>query len=261
MAMWDCFGLSEQSPELETNDDFVFTDAKLGVFIVADGMGGRPGGAAASRVAVTSFIEQVRAVEPAARLEVARLRGAVAKANQDVHSIGESDPLMSGLGTTFSAVVTLGARGKVVHIGDSRVYLFRAGELKQLTRDHTLAAELVERKHLTAEQARRFPMQNMLSRALGTQETVEPDIEDLALKTDDYLILATDGLTKAMDAERLRRLVAASAANKSETLCRELLSAAMTTSPADNVTVVVVRLASSTATALDLHAEGSDPGA
>ncbi len=243
MNPWDCFGLSEQGSDLESNDDFVVTDPKLGVFLVADGMGGRLGGAHASRLAAQVFLESLRSLEPFQRLEHGRLLEAVARANQEIHSAGEHDPLVAGLGTTFSAAVMQEARGKLVHIGDSRIYLFHEGRLEQQTRDHTLVAELVARKHLSPEGAKRYPLRNVLSRALGTEETVEADVADLTLHSGEWLVLATDGLTKALDLAELARLVSRFAGETAEILCRNLISAAVQEHPDDNVTVAVVRRA------------------
>lgn len=243
MSHFDCFALSEQGAGLETNDDFAALDAERGIFIVADGMGGRPGGARASSVAVNSFLEQMRSMDGPARLEESILRRALARANSEVRSIGAADPLFSGLGTTLSAVVMNGTQGKLVHVGDSRIYLFRDGELRQLTRDHTLAAELLERKHVSPEGARRHPLRHVLSRSLGSQDVVEPDLGDLVLTRSDWLILATDGLTKALAPERLRHLLAAGTAENAEAMCREVMKAAISQNPDDNVTLAVARLA------------------
>lgn len=243
MNPWDCFGLSEQGANIESNEDFVVADPELGVFLVADGMGGRLGGAQASRLAAKAFLESLRPLEPFQRLASGHLREAVTRANREVRMAGEANPLLAGLGTTLSAAVMQGEGGKLVHIGDSRIYLFHNGKLQQLTRDHTLVAELVERKHISPEGAKRYPLRNVLARALGTEPMVEADVADLTLGHGDWLVLATDGLTNALETAELAHLVSESAVETAATLCRNLIRAAVQKQPVDNVTVAAVRLA------------------
>ena len=131
----------------------------------------------------------------------------------------------------------------MVHIGDGRIYIFRNGRLEQLTKDQTLVAELVERGHLTLEAVPRFPLRNVLARAVGPQESVEPDIADLELTLHDWLLLATDGLAKALDTEQLRSLVESVATGSAENLCRKIMNAALAHEPSDNVTLAVAKLA------------------
>lgn len=242
MSSYDWFALSERGPDMDANQDVVLADPETGIFVVADGMGGRPGGAEASRVAAESFLEQVRHLEVSLRTDDYMLRSAVDVVNKKVRSIADTNPLLSGLGTTLSAVILDGTRGKIVHIGDSRVYLFRGNKLEQLTKDHTLVAELMERKHLSVEGARRYPLRHVLSRSLGTRETVEPDINDVALSPNDWLILATDGVTKAFDPDRLCEIVRSEDGGNAEDICRQIMAAVMRQSPDDNATVAVVKL-------------------
>jgi protein phosphatase len=134
-----------------------------------------------------------------------------------------------------------GGEGKVVHVGDSRVYLFRNKELVQLTRDHTLTAELVERQHISPEGAKRHPLRHMLSRSLGTADQVEPDICDVRLWLGDRLILVTDGLTKSLQTDDLSRVLCESIQRDAEGTCRAIMDAALERGPTDDLTTVVVQ--------------------
>ena len=251
MSEIECFAISEQGADPDGNDDFVATDPELGMFVIADGMGGRPGGSQASRVATETFLEQMRRLDASSRLDQASLRRAIAITNSKVRSVGEINPLLAGLGTTLSAVLLDGARGKIVHIGDSRIYRFRAGKLEQLTKDHTLVAELVEGNELSLEAARQYPLRHVLSRSVGTQETVEPDIHDLDLAPHDCLILATDGLTDALSDDGLSRVMTERRSEDAETMCKAITEAAISNAPQDNVTVAVVRMTTVDSSSLD----------
>ncbi|MCX5684186.1 MAG: protein phosphatase 2C domain-containing protein [Planctomycetota bacterium] len=133
------------------NEDCVLAEPGYGVFVVADGMGGRPGGAQASRIAVRAFMDYLRRVNPAQIASPVALRNAVAMANNAIRAVSEADPKMHGMGTTLTAAVLTEEGGRIVHVGDSRAYLFADGQLEQLTEDHTLVSELLDRKMLEEE--------------------------------------------------------------------------------------------------------------
>lgn len=241
MSAFDCFAISEQGCELDGNDDCALLDPECGIFVVADGLGGRPGGDRASRIATKALVERVRNMDPSQRTDEAALRSAVRAANAAVLAAAEAEPFLEGMGTTLSAAVLTEDGGKVVHIGDSRVYRFAGGHLKKLTRDHTLVAELVELDRLREDSVEDFPLKNVLSRTLGTKEAVQPDIADLSLGPGEWLLLATDGLSDAVSDERLEEIVAGAGTTGAEGLCRAIVDSALKGRLADNVTVAVVR--------------------
>lgn len=236
----DCCALSERGAVCESNEDTVLADPELGVVAVADGMGGRPGGAQASRLAVEVFCGEIQQMATDSRTDPAKLSAAVAAANQRIRSLGESEPELAGLGTTLSAVVFSGAEAHTIHVGDSRVYLFRSGQLQLITRDHTLVTELVERNHLTLDQASRYPLRHVLSRSLGPQPTVEPDIDNLRLLPLDWLVLATDGMSKVLADKQLERIMLANARSPAGDMCRIIMKEALGQAPCDNVSLVTV---------------------
>ena len=242
MSRLDCFALSEPSVRHQVNEDCIAIDTENGVFVIADGMGGRPGGAQASRLAVETFIKKMHEVEITAWLDETHLRKAVEAANSIIRDFSDNDMSMAGLGTTITAVVINGLGGKIVHIGDSRVYLFRESKLMQLTKDHTLVSELMERNLLSAQEAEHHPFRNVLSMVLGTQEKVDPDIDDFAIKTDELLVMATDGLEKAISQEDLKTIIKKHQKSNSEFICRAIMSAVTANELQDDVTVAVVKV-------------------
>jgi len=241
VALFDCSAACEQAG-LSHNEDCVLVEPGYGVFAVADGMGGRPGGAQASRVALRAFMDYLRRVNPAAIASPAALRNAIAAANAAIRAVVEADPKMRGMGTTLTAAVVTDEGGKIVHVGDSRAYLFSKGRLTQLTRDHTLVSEMLEQEVLAESAATgEASLEHVLSRAVGTRPSVESEIADFHLGQYDWLILATDGFHKALGPEEMAEMVLLSAGDSAQDLCRSLIRTAINADPQDNVTLVVVR--------------------
>ena len=245
MIQFDCFAISEQGGDLNGNDDFSIVRPEVGIFVIADGLGGRPGGGEASTTAASSFYEAIRALKPRSRMNRQCLAQAVDEANTHVRAIAKADPMMSGLGTTLSAVVLQGRRGKIVHVGDSRIYLFRGDRLLQLTKDHTLVEALIEQQRVTVEGAKHYSLRNVLVRSIGALEMVEPDILDLAVRVGDWLILTTDGLANVMDTESLRQIVAAEKAGPVDRLCKAIMTIAQHNDPQDDITLIAVNVVDS----------------
>ena len=240
---FDWFAISDKGGDPAGNQDYALVDPDGRVFIVADGLGGRPGGARASQTAASAFLEAVWQAPDAARLDRAVLQHAVARANDAVRAVARADPSLEGMGTTLSAVVLAGARGKIVHVGDSRVYHFGRGWVQQLTEDQTLATDLVARRYFGEEGAARFHLRNALSRAVGIKPIVEADLIDLTVAPGDGLLLATDGLMKALPPQGfLENALAQAADTDARTLCRTIIDTALGRDPDDHITAVVVRV-------------------
>lgn len=236
MASYDWYALTDAGGNPDGNEDAFVVDADHGVFVVADGVGGGRGGAQASRLAAETFAGLVVSAPAGQRLDDALLRDAVTRVHEAVVRAGEVDDALRGLASTLSAVVIEGDRAKLVHVGDSRVYRCSGGRIEQLTRDHTLAAE-VERQG-GGGVAPRF--QNMLARAIGAGERVVPDVTETSLREGDWLLLVTDGVTKALETSELLGLVGA--AGSPEGVCSGILRAALARGPADNLTVAAVEV-------------------
>ena len=185
--------------ERKQNEDARFVSDGSGrlkdLYIVADGIGGHFGGEVASSLAIETFLEYVENhyTEESEVLEV--LIGGLQYANNCVYSRARLDRALTGMGTTFLAAAIRDNTLYAVHIGDSRLYLLRGGRLTQLSRDHSYVMEMVRQGKLTAEEASVHPKRNIITRALGIQETAEPDTIIEKLWEGDSLLLCSDGLS------------------------------------------------------------------
>jgi protein phosphatase len=213
------------------------------VFAVADGLGGHRGGEVASAMAVEplaaldgrDFADAGQAVEA--------LEGAIRSANRAILQRGRSDPELRGMGTTVTAAVAAGRALQLAHVGDSRAYLLREGApLRQLTTDHTVVAEAVERGLLTRRQAAIHPQRGVVTRAVGLDLDVLVDLpEPLELAAGDQVLLCSDGLTEVVDDDRIAAVLAEQADGGDA--CGALIAAANRGGGPDNVTVVLLRFA------------------
>lgn len=229
-------------------DAFALLD-DLGLWIVADGMGGHPGGDVASRVAVetiTAFMQPgghaTRTLPPQPGDE--RLRQAIIASNEAVRRKATADPRLAGMGTTVVALQITGGpapRALVAHVGDSRAYLLRDGTLTPLTRDHSAVEESLRQGRLTPEQAAVHPDRHVLTRALGTEPVVAPDLSAHLLRPHDVVLLCTDGLTKMLSDRHIASAMLALNGGNPETICRRLIDEANGRGGDDNTTVVVVQ--------------------
>jgi serine/threonine protein phosphatase PrpC len=214
------------------------------LFVVADGVGGRAGGAIASQTAVTSLVEYladaagcVYGLDTDREQEfLERLESAVRQTHQRIFVEGGGRG--QGMATTLTMAVLVWPRAYLLHVGDSRAFYLRKGRLKQLTRDQTTGEYMVAAGAWTEEQASKAPAASALVSALGGDElTVAVGLVDL--QPGDVLLLCTDGLTRHVSDERIAEVLGQAA--DSESACRELISDALAGGGSDNITVVVVR--------------------
>jgi PPM family protein phosphatase len=222
-----------------TNEDAFGYCLEDGVFALCDGMGGAAAGEVASRMAVDTLIERLCA----ARSQENRrkvLEEAIAAANERVHAFAEKEAALRGMGTTLVALAIGGNHALIGNVGDSRCYLFRRGKLFRQTRDHSLVDEQVRAGQLTQDEAEHSPLRNVITRAIGTQVSVAPDIAELELKSGDIILLCSDGLTKEVADESISAMLAG--AGDLDELCSRLISAAKSAGGHDNVTTIVVRV-------------------
>lgn len=227
----------------EVSGDAVACRQDEGILVVADGMGGRPGGPDASSSAVCTFVSEIRAVPPSERLDEALLQQAVLRVHDRVRQLALRDPKLTGLGTTLTGLVLVGTRGKIVHVGDSRAYRHRDHELRQLTVDHTLVAELVARRYVDTDQAGDYPLRHVLTNVLGGNRTPRVDVFDVSLKPSDVLLLVTDGFWESAGEERMARILNQADENAdAAALCDMLMAVPGDSRSADDRTVAVVQL-------------------
>ena len=200
---------------------------------VADGMGGHNAGEVASALAVQTYAENMRAVR---RVTAEALKNAVARANEAVYRASQESPEVSGMGTTFSALAMEGPNAFIAHVGDSRIYLVRRGALMQVTIDHTLVEEMVLKGLITVREARVHPKRNIITRALGTEESVQIDIVQMGTRPGDAFFLCSDGMTNYVDEREILR-TAMSEREWPEKL-KHLVSIALENGGADNITAL-----------------------
>jgi protein phosphatase len=246
-------GLSDTGRVRRRNEDSLALDPGLGMAIVADGMGGHPGGDVASRTACGYAAERLRALLSAPLPESTTpplgraMSEAVLGAHEAVRARSAQEPGLTGMGTTLTALVADVTTGDWVigHVGDSRAYLLRHGSFRQLTRDDTWVQERVDAEQLTPERARRHPYGHILVQCLGLEDAPVPQVLSGSLREGDVFMLCTDGLTEALEdeilADALRAHVhGAGASTDIEGAARTLVAKALERGAADNVTAVLL---------------------
>lgn len=225
-------GVTDVGRVREGNEDGFLDEARrLGVVAVADGMGGHRGGEVASATALESLRASISAGQP--------LREAIMGANDAVLEKSVSDQQLYGMGTTLTAG-TLGADGNLVigHVGDSRAYLLRDGELRQITNDHSLVEEMVRGGELTPEQAESHPQRSIITRALGIDPEVDVDVYPVRLRAGDRILLCSDGLTTMVRPDDIGEILTREPDPRRA--AQVLVDAANDAGGEDNVTAVVV---------------------
>jgi protein phosphatase len=234
------------------NEDnfFAEADARRGVFIVADGMGGHAAGEVASEMAVQIIARHLLAVasvlDPDA---VARMESAMHEANRAIYERMLTEPDKQGMGTTASVLLLSDDRFLVGQIGDSRIYLLRSGTLRQITKDHSYVQEQVDAGLLTPEQARVHPYSNVITRCVGASPNVAVDIFDGEVVPGDVFLVASDGLTGMVDDRRLQQLLLArSGPGRIVDAC---IAEANGRGGVDNITAIIVQVTGIDTTATD----------
>ena len=245
------YGLTHVGRQRQHNEDafLVRDDARL--FLVADGMGGHAAGEIASRIAVDSiseFIAHTReddgtwphAYDEHYRRSTNRLMAAVRMANARVLEAMRKDARLRGMGTTVVACLADGETVSVAHVGDSRAYLIRGGELSRITNDHSWVFEQVQAGMLTEAEAEKHPLRNVITRALGGALQVTPDAQEIEARPGDVFLLCSDGLTGMVPESEILRLVTENDADLQKA-CEELIDTANERGGLDNITAVLVK--------------------
>jgi protein phosphatase len=230
------FGLTHAGKVRQNNEDALLLgegkDETL--FVVADGIGGFEAGEVASSLAV-DVLKDLQPDEP--------FKAAIGEANRRIVAAGRGDEKLSGMGTTVVAIRFGGKQGEpvaeVAHVGDSRAYLVRGGDMNPITEDHSLVAELVRSGDLTRDEAAEHPQKNLITRALGADEEVDVDTSILPIEAGDRILLCSDGLSD-MVSETVISEILAESQDDPERAARVLLSAALDAGGNDNITIVVV---------------------
>jgi PPM family protein phosphatase len=223
-----------------TNEDSLIVESDLGLFAVLDGMGGAAAGEIAARLASEALVAFMRNhlansnFTPRELLEFA-----VDWAGAAVYRAGKDHPEYRGMGTTVVACLVDSTRVVIGHVGDSRAYLLRDGHLQVLTRDHTVAQNLIDEGHLSTEAAARSEFKHVLTRNLGDEHGVQADILELALQAGDRVLLCSDGLSGCVASTAMHRILGSSDAPQE--MARALIELALNGGEAtDNITAVVL---------------------
>ncbi len=254
MATIEAFGLTDVGKKRKHNEDAFALDEDEGLFIVADGLGGHAAGEVAAKITVETiaeFIAATRQKEEATwpfkynhelDFNSNRLAISIEKANERVMSAVSAQPWLKGMGTTVVAGLLNDKILSLAHVGDSRAYLYRAGELTRVTDDHSWVHEQVAAGILTEEEAKTHPLKNVVTRALGGGAAVAPDLREMEFSPGDAFLFCSDGLTTMLSDEEIRDIFAADEAKEPEALCQGLVDLANEKGGVDNITVVLVRI-------------------
>jgi PPM family protein phosphatase len=217
------------------NEDSFFVRAPI--FVVADGMGGAQAGEVASKAAADSFDVDLPDGPPEQVL-----RETILAANRRIHELARADPSRAGMGTTLTAAIVSAEREEVAigHVGDSRAYRLRGRKLEQLTRDHSLVEEMRRKGQLTEAQAQDHPQRSIITRALGPEPEVEPDVQTVSAAPGDVFLICSDGLTTMLSEEQIAKLL--SGATSMAAAVKALVEEANRAGGRDNITALAFRL-------------------
>ena len=245
------YGESDVGRRRKANEDVFLADDELGLYIVADGMGGHAAGEVASREAVDTIwgmVKQGLASRPEltgplddarARTACRLLEGAIQAATYFVFAMAELDRDKSGMGTTISALLSLGSYAITAQVGDSRIYRVRGDDTEQITEDHTLISWQLKQGLITPQQAKRSPHRNVITRAVGNRDYVEVDTGVLSLASGDRFLLCSDGLHGYVRQEEIAGVVRLGGL----AAVRRFIDMANARGGKDNITAVLVEVA------------------
>ncbi|MCR5137461.1 MAG: Stp1/IreP family PP2C-type Ser/Thr phosphatase [Oscillospiraceae bacterium] len=241
-----CFGLSDRGKVRQENQDsFLIEDcekAACSILALCDGMGGANAGGLASQLSAKAFVNHIYRRLSAHPMRFTDypmlLREACDEANGVAYTYSQFGEEYIGMGTTLvGAVLRRNGTGYLLNVGDSRAYLLHRKTLTQITKDHSLVEELVEAGIITREQAFHHPQRNVITRALGSEATVEGDVYRVNLVQGDWLLLCTDGLSGVVPEEEIAAVLSDS--QSAEDACRDLMDLALSRGAPDNVTMIV----------------------
>jgi len=241
------YGLSDKGLSRKHNEDSFYADKDLGLFVVADGMGGHSAGDVASSMAVEALSGYIRKSCAGGDPLIGRsdsgpsdasnrLVSGIRLANQVVCEAAKNNPSWKGMGTTIVAALVDGNRVSVAHAGDSRAYLVRSATISQLTDDHSVVAERIRKGLMSREEAEGSGIRNLITRALGNDEALEVDVTEIDIMDGDRLLLCSDGLSTMVADDEVLLIMAND--NAPESACRRLVAAANNHGGKDNITVV-----------------------
>ena len=235
------------------NEDFCGIFEEDGLAIVCDGMGGHNAGAKASRLGVATIRYMYLFLDPTVHYQItkdlvardlnvaSRLIGAIRLANRNIYNQSIREPELRRMGTTVSALAICDGAVIIAHVGDSRIYRFRQDKMELLTEDHTWVNELIQDQEIDREQAKKFDKKNVITRAIGVNGSIKIDLGIEPITHGDLFLICTDGLTKALTDEEIKRIILFNNGNLEHTL-RHLIDTANMKDGSDNITVALVSI-------------------
>jgi PPM family protein phosphatase len=223
------------------NEDNLLVDLELGLFIVADGMGGHEAGELASSIAVLEIANHIRNQIGQGKETNVVVEEAIIKANAEIHRSGPTDLDEAEMGTTVVLALITGNRALISHVGDSRAYMITNGAMKQLTNDHTFVADWLREGSITVEEARTHDARHGLYAALGVEDGIEPETAEWPWDNCSSLLLCSDGLTEMVPEDQIEAIVNCS--DTPQQACDLLVEAANEMGGTDNISVIIVRQA------------------
>lgn len=220
----------------EINEDSVLVCEDLGLFIVADGMGGHNAGEVASSLAVSIIEDYIRShIEIESKQEL--IQNAFLKANRDIYLKSLNDPECRGMGTTCSLVLSEEADVYIGHVGDSRIYYVANESIKQITEDHTLVEKLIKNGEITREAAKIHPKRNVITRALGTDSELKVDYLSQRVENGSKILICSDGLTGKINDDEILKMIST---NTIECAVESLVKLANDRGGLDNITIILI---------------------
>ncbi|MGH8997709.1 MAG: Stp1/IreP family PP2C-type Ser/Thr phosphatase [Acidimicrobiales bacterium] len=236
----------------EHNEDTIAVDPEIGLLVVADGMGGYNAGEVASGIAVKTIVnlvqesvqrEDLRIDDPETGMSRSSiiLRDAIHRANKIIYQTARTQPQCEGMGTTVVSALFFDNRMAVAHVGDSRMYRMRNAKLEQVTLDHSLLQELVDRGFYSAEEAHRATNKNYVTRALGVEQSVEVEVQELPVEKGDIFVLCSDGLCDMVEDDDIHLTISTFGDNL-DTVAKQLIQLSNDNGGRDNISVVMAHV-------------------
>ena len=247
-----CVGMTDTGKVREHNEDTIATDGDIGLLVLADGMGGYNAGEVASGIAVKTVLNLIREQVEREDLTVLDkdtgltrpsiiLRDAIVRANKIIYQTARSQPQCEGMGTTIVAALFFDNRVSIAHVGDSRMYRLRSDRFEQVTMDHSLLQELVDRGFYSPEEAQRAANKNYVTRALGVEPNVEVELQESAVHKGDVYVLCSDGLSDMVEDDDIHLTISTFSANL-DTVAKQLIQLANDNGGRDNVSAVMAQV-------------------
>ncbi len=247
-----CVGLTDTGKVREHNEDTIAHDADIGLLVLADGMGGYNAGEVASGIAVKTVLNLIREQVEREDLTVLDkdtgmtrpsiiLRDAIQRANKIIYQTARSQPQCEGMGTTIVAALFFDNRVSIAHVGDSRMYRLRSDRFEQVTMDHSLLQELVDRGFYSAEEAQRAANKNYVTRALGVEPNVDVELQEAVVQKGDVYVLCSDGLSDMVEDDDIHLTISTFSANL-DTVAKQLIQLANDNGGRDNVSAVMAQV-------------------